>query len=115
MPRDALASSPALKSFFGSFKEAPLKKLSLTWSLNTPAATTFPLCDHTGVSHFHSSASSGEESRINLRNLTSILPRQSGRLSIYSVMRSDGDFSFAILSPLKLEQCQLRLRSSAIQ
>ena len=65
--RVALASRPALKMPCGSASDAPLKKLSFTWSLNAAAATTLPLKAKTGVSHFHSSAISGAASRIRAR------------------------------------------------
>src|SRR5215510_2209411 len=84
--RVAFASRPALNNRFGSFKEAPLKKLSFTWSLKAPAAQTMPLLVHTAVPHFHSSVTFGAVSRINLRNRASSLPRQSPSSSIILVM-----------------------------
>src|SRR5262249_30415473 len=69
-----------------------------------PAAMTLPLCDQMGVFHFHSSTSSGAASRITLRSRSSIRPRQSPSLSMYSVIASDGFIGFPVFKPMHYSQ-----------
>src|SRR5262249_23042711 len=83
------ASRPALNRCFGSFRNAPLKKLSFTWSLKAPALQTRPLFVHTAVPHFHSSVRSGAAARMILRRRASIWPRQSPSCAIRSVIRCE--------------------------
>src|SRR6267143_5258076 len=84
-----LASSPALKSLCGSGRLAPWKKFIFTFPLKAPTATTSPSWDQTAVSHFHSSVISGSASRMILRSLAIVLPRQSASSAIRWSMSSD--------------------------
>src|SRR5882762_6747307 len=50
-----------------------------------------PSCDQTGLSHFHSSTTSGAASLMSLRILLSVFPRQSPSSAIRFEMSSDAD------------------------
>src|SRR5437762_13116951 len=89
MERESFASRPALKSLCGSSREAPLKKLSLTWSLKAPAEQTLPPLVQTAVPHFQSSLSAGSASPIRVRRRPSSSPRQSSSPAICVSICSD--------------------------
>src|SRR6266436_2402452 len=89
--RHTLPSRPALKSLSGSGRLAPWEKVSFTLSLWALATAIIPSRDHTGLPiHFHSSIISRSASRMVLRMLASVLPRQPVSSAISSSMRSDG-------------------------
>src|SRR5580658_673741 len=89
--RHLFPSRPALKSFSGSARLAPLEKVSFTLSLCALPTAIIPSRDHTGLPiHFHSSIISRSASRMVLRALASVLPRQSVSPAISWSMRSDG-------------------------
>src|SRR5258706_12923084 len=83
MARLAFPSRLELKSLAGSFKEAPLKKVSFTIDLYDSPVQTPPSWDHTGVPiHFHSSTTSESASLMRARILASVSPRQSPNSAI---------------------------------
>src|SRR5437588_5954099 len=89
--RQALPPRPALKSLSGSGSLAPWAKVSFTLSLWALPTAMIPSRDHTGLPiHFHSSMISRSASRMLLRMLASVLPRQSVSPAISWSMRSDG-------------------------
>src|SRR5690349_1714487 len=60
-----------------------------------------PSCDHTGVSHFHSSTMAGSASWMSVRTRASFSPRQSRSSRIRFVMSSEArDFFTAFFSPI---------------
>src|SRR5881296_2860678 len=91
MARLTLPSRLELKRPEGSFSEAPLAKVIFTTFLYVSPVQISPLCDQTGVSHFHSSATSGSASLIRARSRESISPLQSPKSSILASISSDGD------------------------
>src|SRR6266481_3912607 len=89
--RHALPPRPALKSLSGSGRLAPWEKVSLTLSLWALPTAIIPSRDHTGLPiHFHSSIISRSASRMLLRMLANVLPRQSVSPAISWSIRSDG-------------------------
>src|SRR3954470_14267839 len=87
MARLTLPSRLELKSFAGSFKDAPLKKVSFTTDLYDSPVQMPPSWDHTGVPiHFHSSTTSGSASRMRSRILVRVSPRQSVSAAIFWLM-----------------------------
>src|SRR5438876_3948727 len=89
--RLALPSRPALKSLSGSKRLAPWEKVSFTFPLWALATAIIPSRDHTGLPiHFHSSIISRSASRMLLRMLANVLPRQSVSSAISWSIRSDG-------------------------
>src|SRR5271169_1268221 len=89
--RHLLPPRPALKSLTGSGRLAPFEKVSFTLSLWALATAIIPSRDHTGLPiHFHSSMISRSASRMLLRMLASVLPRQSVSPAISWSIRSDG-------------------------
>src|ERR1700693_6001478 len=89
--RHALPPRPALKSLSGSGRLAPWEKVSFTLSLWALPTAMIPSRDHTGLPiHFHSSMISRSASRMLLRMLASVLPRQSVSPAISWSIRSDG-------------------------
>src|SRR5262247_392362 len=83
--------SPALKSLSGSGRLAPYAKVSFTFPLWALPTAKIPSRDHTGLPiHFHSSIISRSASRMLLRMLANVLPRQSVSPAISRSMRSDG-------------------------
>src|SRR5882762_2001834 len=89
--RHALPPRPALKSLSGSGRLAPWENVSFTLSLCALPTAIIPSRDHTGLPiHFHSSMICRSASRMLLRILASILPRQSVSPAISWSMRSDG-------------------------
>src|SRR5215510_15250458 len=89
--RVPLASRPALNNLFESARDAPLKKLIFTWSLNAPSAQTRPLEVHTAVPHFTSSVRVGSAALITLRNRPQSAPRQSPSSANCSVICWDAE------------------------
>src|SRR3982074_2032953 len=101
--RLALLSRPALKSLSGSGRLAPWAKVSFTFPLWALATAIIPSRDHTGLPiHFHSSIISRSASRMLLRMLANVLPRQSVSSAISWSIRSDGFISFLYLEFLAL-------------
>src|SRR6266508_4297169 len=93
MARLAFPSRLELKSLAGSFKEAPLKKVSFTIDLYDSPVQMMPSCDQIGVPiHFHSSTTSGSASLMSLRILPRVSPRQSPSSAILFEMSSDADW-----------------------
>src|ERR1700719_4929075 len=91
MARHALPPRPALNSLSGSGSLAPFEKVSFTLSLWALPTAIIPSRDHTGLPiHFHSSIISGSASRMFLRMLANVLPRQSVSCAISWSIRSDG-------------------------
>src|SRR5260221_4405018 len=89
--RHWLPPRPALKSLSGSGRLAPWEKVSLTLSLWALPTAIIPSRDHTGLPiHFHSSIISRSASRMLLRMLANVLPRQSVSPAISWSIRSDG-------------------------
>src|SRR6267154_5715551 len=89
--RHALPPRPALKSLSGSGRFAPWEKVSFTLSLWALPTAIIPSRDHTGLPiHFHSSTICRSASRMVLRTLASVLPRQSVSPAISWSIRSDG-------------------------
>src|SRR5436190_23332253 len=90
MARLTLPSRLELKSLAGSFKEAPLKKVSFTIDLYDSPVQMPPSCDHTGVPiHFHSSRTSGSASLMRARTRLNVSPLQSPSSAILSLMSSE--------------------------
>src|SRR6266481_4928123 len=89
--RHALPPRPALKSLSGSGRLAPWEKVSFTLSLCALPTAIIPSRNHTGLPiHFHSSMISRSASRMFLRTLASVFPRQSVSPAISWSIRSDG-------------------------
>src|SRR5436309_10851214 len=90
MARLVFPSRLELKSLAGSFKDAPLKKVSFTIDLYVSPVQMPPSWDHTGVPrHFHSSTTSGSASLMRARVLASASPLQSPSSAIRSLMSSE--------------------------
>src|SRR4051795_10807961 len=86
-----------LKSFAGSFSDAPLKNVSFTTDLYDSPVQMPPSCDQTGVPiHFHSSRTSGSASFMSARTLASVLPLQSPSSAILSLMSLDAALPAAL-------------------
>src|SRR5204863_7609679 len=96
--RRTLPSRLELKRRAGSFRDAPLAKVSFTTLLYDSPVQMMPSWDHTGVpglvgfTHFHSSTTSGSASLISLRILPRVFPRQSPSSAIRFEMSSDADW-----------------------
>src|SRR5947207_8623104 len=110
--RHWLPPRPALKSLSGSGKLAPWEKVSFTLSLWALPTAMIPSQDHTGLPiHFHSSTISRSASRMLLRMLASVLPRQSVSPAINWSIRSDGfigSLCLRILVPFSCESSYCR-------
>src|SRR6267378_6289269 len=90
-PSKKSIARPALKSLSGSERLAPWEKVSFTLSLWALPTAIIPSRNHTGLPiHFHSSMISRSASRMFLRMLASVLPRQSVSPAISWSIRSDG-------------------------
>src|SRR5271169_2820055 len=99
--RHVLPPKPLLKSLSGSGRLAPWEKVSFTLSLWALPTAMIPSRDHTGLPiHFHSSMISRSASRMLLRMLASVLPRQSVSPAISWSIRSDGFIGFLCLQLL---------------
>src|SRR5215471_4097229 len=87
MARLTLPSRLELKSLAGSFKKAPLKKVSFTIDLYDSPVQIPPSWDQTGVLiHFHSSTTSGSASLMRARILARAAPLQSSNSAILSLI-----------------------------
>src|SRR5881296_2258764 len=90
--RRTFPSRLELKSLAGSFKEAPLEKVSFTTDLYDSPVQMMPSCDQIGVPlHFHSSTTPGSASLMSLRILLRVSPRQSPSSATLFEMSSDAD------------------------
>src|SRR5512144_2576847 len=91
--RRTFPSRLELKRCAGSFRDAPLAKVSFTTLLYDSPVQRMPSCDQTGVPiHFHSSTTSGSASLMSLRILLRVFPRQSPSSAILFEMSSDADW-----------------------
>src|SRR5438270_7844987 len=108
--RRVFPSRLELKSLAGSSNEAPLANVSFTTDLYDSPVQMIPPCDQVGVpgfvglTHFHSSTTSGSASWMSLRILLKVSPRQSSRSAILWSISSDADWpsvesDFSIFSP----------------
>src|SRR6185369_11662772 len=85
--RRTLPSRLELNRRAGSFRDAPLAKVSFTTDLYVSPVQMIPLCDHVGtpglvaLTHFTSSTTSGAAALMRRRILLSVSPRQSWRAS----------------------------------
>src|SRR5687768_11272201 len=87
MARLTLPSRLELNSFEGSFRDAPLKNVSLTIDLYDSPVQMPPSCDQTGVPiHFHSSRTSGSASLMRARSLATVSPLQSPNSAIFALI-----------------------------
>src|ERR1700722_20395314 len=92
--RRTFPSRLELKRRAGSFRDAPLAKVSFTTFLYDSPVQMMPSCDQTGVPiHFHSSTTSGTASLMSLRILPRASPRQSPSSAILFEMRSEAGLS----------------------
>src|SRR5439155_13397822 len=95
--RRTFPSRLELKRRAGSFRNAPLAKVSFTTFLYDSPVQMMPSCDHTGVpglvglTHFHSSTTSGSASLMSLRILLRVSPRQSSSSAILFEISSAAD------------------------
>src|SRR3984893_16890501 len=88
--RRAFPSRLELKRRAGSFRDAPLEKVSFTTFLYDSPVQMMPSCDQIGVPiHFHSSTTSGSASLMSLRILPRVSPRQSPSSAILFEMSFD--------------------------
>src|SRR5437867_12112099 len=100
--RRTFPSRLELKRRAGSFRNAPLAKVSFTTFLYDSPVQMMPSCDHTGVpglvglTHFHSSTTSGSASWMSDRILLRVFPRQSPSAVIVFEMNSDADWSWPV-------------------
>src|SRR5438034_9905972 len=96
--RRVFRSRLELKRRPGSFRDAPLAKVSFTTSLYDSPVQMMPSCDQTGVpglvglTHFHSSTTSGSACLMSVRILLRVFPRQSLSSAILLEMSSDADW-----------------------
>src|ERR1700704_4792936 len=91
--RRTFPSRLELKRRAGSFRDAPLAKVSFTTFLYDSPVQMMPSCDQTGAPrHFHSSTTSGSASLMSLRILPRVSPRQSPSSAILFEMSSDADW-----------------------
>src|SRR4029077_8125526 len=98
--RRTLPSRLELKRRAGSFRDAPLAKVSFTTLLYDSPVQMMPPCDQTGVpglvalTHFHSSTTSGSACLMSLRILVRVSPRQSPSSAILFEMSCEADWVF---------------------
>src|SRR5882724_7973078 len=96
--RRTFPSRLELKRRAGSFRDAPLAKVSFTTFLYDSPVQMMPSCDQIGMpglfgfTHFHSSTTSGSASLMSLRILLRVFPRQSPSSAILFEMSSDADW-----------------------
>src|SRR5437016_14008248 len=113
--RHALPSRPALKSLSGSGRLAPWEKVSFTLSLWALPTAIIPPRDHTGLPiHFHSSLISRSASRMLLRMLANVLPRQSVSSASSWSIRSDGFIGSLCLESIYPRQYPLQRRKELL-
>src|SRR6185503_19945275 len=93
--RRVLPSRLELNNRVGSGTLAPRANVCLTTFWYASPVQTIPLCDQTGLPHFHSSVISGAASRINARMRASVAPRHPPRSRIRSSMRRAAGGAFA--------------------
>jgi len=86
MARLTFPSRLELKSLAGSFRKAPLKKVSFTTDLYDSPVQMPPSWDQTGFIHFHSSTTSGSAFLMRARIFASVSPLQSPSWTILSLM-----------------------------
>src|SRR5437870_8404634 len=109
--RRTFPSRLELKRRAGSLSDAPLAKVSFTTLLYDSPVQMMPSCDQTGVpgvvglTHFHSSTTSGSACLMSARILPRVFPRQSPSSAILFEMSSDADRpwlapDFFMFSPL---------------
>src|SRR6185503_4065780 len=84
-----LPSRLELKRPDGSGTLAPRAKVSFTTFLYASPVQTMPPWDQTGLSHFHSSITSGSAARISARIRARVSPRHPSSSRIRSSIRSD--------------------------
>src|SRR5256714_5135179 len=90
--RRTFPSRLELKRRAGSFRDAPLAKVSFTIFLYDSPVQMMPSCDHIGVPiHFHSSTTPESASLMSLRILLKVCPRQSPSSAILLSISSDAD------------------------
>src|SRR5262245_52910118 len=117
--RRVFPSRLELKRRAGSFRDAPLAKVSFTTDLYGSPVQMIPSCDHVGVpgfvgfTHFNSSTTSGSASVMSVRIRLRVSPRQSPSSAIRFEMSSDADWPwlapvFFMFSPTSLVQSQSR-------
>src|SRR6476469_1242660 len=93
--RRTLPSRLELKRRAGSFRDAPLAKVSFTIFLYDSPVQMMPSCDQIGVPiHFHSSTTSGSACLMSARILLRVSPRQSPSSVILFAMSSDADWAW---------------------
>src|SRR4029078_637418 len=96
--RRTFPSRLELKRCLGSFNDAPLAKVSFTAFLYDSPVQMMPSCDQTGVpglvglTHFHSSTTSGSAFLMSVRILRSVFPRQSPSSAILFEICSAADW-----------------------
>src|SRR6478752_7336584 len=87
MARRTFPSRLELKRRAGSFKDAPLKKVSFTTALYDSPVQMPPSWDHTGVPiHFTSSRTSGSACLMRARIFASVSPLQSPSAAIFALI-----------------------------
>src|SRR6267142_170720 len=88
--RRVFPSRLELKRRAGSFRDAPLAKVSFTTFLYDSPVQMMPSCDQIGVPiHFHSSTTSGSAFLMSMRILLRVSPRQSPSSAILFEVSSD--------------------------
>src|SRR4029079_15694157 len=109
--RRTLPSRLELKSFEGSFHDAPLAKVSSTTDLYDSPVQMMPSCDQTGVPiHFPSSTTSGSASLMSLRMRLRVPPRQSPSSAILFEMNSDAGWPWLALDFFMFSSLGVSLR-----
>src|SRR3954469_17402108 len=95
--RRTFPSRLELKRRAGSLSDAPLAKVSFTTFVYDSPVQMMPSCDQTGVpglvglTHFHSSTTSGSAALMSARILPRVFPRQSASSPILFEMSCDAD------------------------
>src|SRR3954452_15801971 len=97
--RRVFPSRLELKRRPGSFRDAPLANVSFTTLVYDSPVQMMPSCDQTGVpglvglTHFHSSTTSGSASLMSRRTLLRVSPRQPPSSAIRFEMSVDAEGS----------------------
>src|SRR5580693_2757911 len=113
--RHVLPPKPALKSLSGSGRFAPWEKVIFTLSLWALATAIIPSRDHTGLPiHFHSSMISPSASRMLLRMLANVLPRQSVSPAISWSISTEADSSGTAFFMVSLHLSQANVASLGV-
>src|SRR5690242_13003307 len=108
MARLTLPSRLALNRPAGSSSDAPLKNVSLTTFLYASPVQMPPSWDHTavpplvGLTHFHSSTTSGSACLISARSRARVVPRQSSNSAIRASISWEGVFSSIVVAHPRL-------------